>query len=195
MQSDCIEGEFGAIRQMSGGNYYVSLEQVVCSAKLRRMKFFTLLETEEKYRHKEAPSCSTELTDEELETVDLCPVKLAELSAEETATLYYMSGKLGFILAHKQKFLNNYNISAGFVAHMEDIPSDLALPTIPIDTADQVPGEFLEMLSRGRLRHPPEWRFRFTCFSLTTTSCSKRMKRIFPLFLRTISQTFHPNPL
>lgn len=77
---------------MSGGNYFVSIDQVLCSAKLRRMKFFVYLETSEKYQHQQASCCTSDLTDEELETVDKCAEKLGELSSEENATLYYMSG-------------------------------------------------------------------------------------------------------
>ena len=40
LQSDGIEGEFGVIRQESGGNYLISLEQVISSLSLRRLKLY-----------------------------------------------------------------------------------------------------------------------------------------------------------
>ena len=38
IQSDRIEGEFGVIRQLGGGNYLVSVKQVISSLSLRRLK-------------------------------------------------------------------------------------------------------------------------------------------------------------
>ena len=40
IQSDRLEGEFGVIRQMSGGNYIISVEQVLSSLSLRRLKLY-----------------------------------------------------------------------------------------------------------------------------------------------------------
>ena len=37
LQSDPLEGEFGAIRQMSGGCYLISVEQIISSLSLRRL--------------------------------------------------------------------------------------------------------------------------------------------------------------
>ena len=39
-QSDRIEGEFGVFRQASGGNYYISYEQVSSSLTIRRLRLF-----------------------------------------------------------------------------------------------------------------------------------------------------------
>ena len=44
MQSDRLEGEFGVIRQLSGGNYWMSVEQIISSLTLRRMKLYHKLE-------------------------------------------------------------------------------------------------------------------------------------------------------
>ena len=40
MQSDRIEGEFGAYRQLNGGNYYMSADHVQNALKLHRTKLF-----------------------------------------------------------------------------------------------------------------------------------------------------------
>ena len=49
-----IEGEFGVIRQLGGGNYLVSVEQVISSLSLRRFKLYHKLhiDTEERYQMK-----------------------------------------------------------------------------------------------------------------------------------------------
>ena len=40
LQSDNHEGEFGVFRQLSGGNYLISVEQVTSSLSLRRIKLY-----------------------------------------------------------------------------------------------------------------------------------------------------------
>ena len=42
-QSDRIEGEYGIYRHYSGGNYYISYEQILSSLHLRRIKLFDSL--------------------------------------------------------------------------------------------------------------------------------------------------------
>ena len=44
IQSDGLEGEYRVIRQLSGGNYHISVEQVISSVSLRRMKLYHKLE-------------------------------------------------------------------------------------------------------------------------------------------------------
>ena len=49
-----IEGGFGVIRQLGGGNYLVSVEQVISSLSLHRLKLYHKLrvDTEERYQMK-----------------------------------------------------------------------------------------------------------------------------------------------
>ena len=47
MQSDRIEGEFGAYRQLNGGNYYMSADHVQNALKLHRIKLFSSLEVDD----------------------------------------------------------------------------------------------------------------------------------------------------
>ena len=42
-QSDKLEGEFGVYRQSSGGCYFISVEQLLCSARFRRMELYSHL--------------------------------------------------------------------------------------------------------------------------------------------------------
>lgn len=92
-QSDPLEAEFGVYRQMSGGNYFLSVEQVLLSARLRRMKLNTALELAEQYKHETSVCCKLELNDDELTAVDTCIFDVDELSSEETATLFYIAGE------------------------------------------------------------------------------------------------------
>ena len=43
MQSDRIEGEFGIYRQSAGGNYHISLDQVLNGIRLKRLKLLKKL--------------------------------------------------------------------------------------------------------------------------------------------------------
>ena len=43
MQSNRLEGEFGAIRQTSGGCYLISVDQVISSLSLKRLKLYSKL--------------------------------------------------------------------------------------------------------------------------------------------------------
>ena len=44
LQSDRLEAEFGIYRQSSGGNYLISVEQVLSSFNLQRLKLFHKLD-------------------------------------------------------------------------------------------------------------------------------------------------------
>ena len=45
-QSDRLEGEFGIYRQSAGGCYYISLQQIMNSLSLQRLKLFSKLDIE-----------------------------------------------------------------------------------------------------------------------------------------------------
>ena len=47
MQSDRIEGEFGAYRRLNGGNYYMSADHVQNALKLHRIELFSSLEVDD----------------------------------------------------------------------------------------------------------------------------------------------------
>lgn len=92
LQSDPLEAEFGVYRQMSGGNYFICVEQVLLSARLRRMKLYSVLQLDG-FVHSTGSCCTSPLTDDELGTLDNCYEKMDHLSMSETASLYYISGK------------------------------------------------------------------------------------------------------
>ena len=51
MQSDRLEAEFGIYRQLNGGNFYMSSEQIKNSLKLQRIKIFDRLDIYETVIH------------------------------------------------------------------------------------------------------------------------------------------------
>ena len=88
-----IEGEFGVIRQLGGGNYLVSAEQVISSLSLRRLKLYHKLhlDTEEMVSN-ENVCCSGDLSDkdEDIEILDYCFSEASNLSESERSSLYFV---------------------------------------------------------------------------------------------------------
>ena len=74
MQSDRLEGEFGTIRQMSGGCYFISVDQVISSLSLRRLKLYSKLGLENVVDTNKNECCKGNLDDrdEDLELLDSC---------------------------------------------------------------------------------------------------------------------------
>ena len=71
-QSDPIEGEFGIYRQQSGGNFYISVDQVLSSLHLQRLKLFKKLSIEPTNVHEKEQCCETPLDETELDCLDNC---------------------------------------------------------------------------------------------------------------------------
>ena len=65
-QSDRLEGEFGAFRQLNGGNYYMSADHVCNALKLQRIKLFSKIDVIDTVWHSESACCLKPLSDEEL---------------------------------------------------------------------------------------------------------------------------------
>lgn len=162
-QSDRLEAEFGIYRQMSGGNYFVSVEQVLCSLQLRRLKLFDQLETVVEQTCNSNSCCTSELTDVELEIVDDSIATGDQLSTETLAALYYVCG----YISHKENFLRS-------------------------DSQDNVgiESEFTTYVSRGKLSFPSEplYAYAKACLYIfnslrstnsSTSRCSKRISRLF----------------
>ena len=94
LQSDCLEGEFGVIRQMSGGCYFVSVEQVFMSSKLRRIKLYTELNLLSPISENcNRDCCKSILNSQELDLIDSCCNGKYDqiMSDEELSFLYYIS--------------------------------------------------------------------------------------------------------
>ena len=139
IQSDRLEAEFGIIRQGSGGSYLISVEQVLSSVGLRRLKLFSKLNLPASDIHLEKECCAVEFKDnvEDLDLLNECFQQSANLSEEEKASLYYI---------------------CGYVTYKEGLPSadgeqdNISLPE----------SEFLRNVYRGKLCYPSEELYDFS---------------------------------
>ena len=125
MQSDPLEKEFGVYRQLTGGNYYMSLNNVFNSLKLQRIKLFNSLNIQEKIWHAEMDCCIQPLNHDELRLLDDCFDLPSNLSEIERSSVYYI---------------------AGYVCFKENIRC--------YEQLDCPESEFAGEVSRGRLSHP-----------------------------------------
>lgn len=133
-QSDDLESEFGKYRQMSGGCFFISVEQVLMSARLRKLALFNQLQIDGNRDHDRLPCCVLEFTETELEALDSCIVDEPNISDDENSVLYFI---------------------CGYVARKENFPQK----TIDVQLPES---EFTTMVSRGGLQHPPHWLFKFS---------------------------------
>ena len=160
-QSDRLEGEFGIYRQSSGGCYYISVQQIINSLALQRIKLFEKLEIESKNAHVEDDCCTASLNEEEVEMLDDCFELASKLSETEKSNLYYISG----YVAAKEKL----SIT------MDNVPEN------------QHPySEFTTLLSRGKLAYPPTELFDLSCvlfayYKEVDKSCVKHLMVAFQL--------------
>ena len=160
-QSDRIEGEFGVYRQMSGGCYHISVDQILCSTKLRRLKLYADLDSEvpsSRHMTSDANCCLSPFKEDELLTMDDSLLTTADdISENEMASLLFICGYIAF--------------KEGLRGQSE---------TVGLCEAS----EFLHLVSRGKLTVPPEdlVKFSVVCygyFRTTRTNCVNRMVRIF----------------
>ena len=141
---------------MSGGCYYIyiSVEQILASAKLRRMKLYTNLNIDNVPTHTSDNCCNSEYTDYELIIMDNSFMAISsDLSEEENASIFYICGYVAF----KEKMERN---------------------TVVIDLDDA--SEFTRLVSRGKLTIPPNnlVRFAICCyifFKETKIPCVNRL--------------------
>ena len=166
-QSDRIDGEFGTWRQMNGGNYYMSMDNIQSCMKLQRLKLFSRLQQEETVWHARDDFCKNPLSDEELDAVDDC-FDSAHINDIELSTLYFISG---------------------YVARKENLGGDETETTMPLK---QKSCEFTVQLSRGGLIHPSKDLFDLsTCLytyyeKVPNKSCSNRLLEAFKLIQETV---------
>ena len=124
IQSDRLEGEFGIYRGSSGGNYYISVEQVVSRLSMQRLKLYNQLEIEQSSTP-ENTCCTQSLSssDEDIELVENCFNEAININEEERSTLYYISGYVAFKenmgvdssenfrnCLQKENFLNSFHV-------------------------------------------------------------------------------------
>lgn len=130
IQSDRLEGEFGIYRQASGGNYFISVEQVVNSLAMQRLQLYNKMNIQQSDDDQNINCCNDELqsNDEDLDLIETSFSEASNLNEEERSSLYYISG---------------------YVAFKENI----GIRVVDKPVAES---EFLQLVSRGKLSHPPE---------------------------------------
>ena len=63
-QSDRLEAEFGIYRQQSGGNFHISVQQVLTNCKLQQIKLYNKLDIPSNSSHCNQECCAQELSTE-----------------------------------------------------------------------------------------------------------------------------------
>ena len=132
LQSDRIEAEFGIYRQQSGGNYNISVQQVVNSLSLQRLKLFSKLDLDESDIHLTNDCCKQNLTADEVECLDNCFESTSSVTHIERSSLFHISG---------------------YVAFKEGSPSTTLSESA---IAPQVDSDFTREVSRRKLSYPSE---------------------------------------
>ena len=156
LQSDPIEKEFGIYRQSSGGNYFISPEQVISSLQLQRLRLFAKLSIDVSADTVDNDCCNYDLFDreEDEQLIDRAFMEASELSVHERSMLFYVSG---------------------YVAKKEGLPYSDA------EAATDIPEcEFTLELSRGGLALPPLLLFDmslylYTFFKLRQQKCCTKI--------------------
>lgn len=168
-QSDKLEGEFGVYRQSSGGCYFISVEQLLCSARFRRMQLYAnIFEDVEIPAHTDGVCCASCLTEEETELLDNCPEAVDSITPEEHGAIYYV---------------------CGYVARKDGLGSRSS-------SWEHEHSHFTDLVSRGLLSHPPHWLFVFGqfCygyFQMSNIRCVTRLSAAFSL----VHETFFDVPI
>lgn len=163
-------------RQLSGGNYYIAVEQVLSSLQLQRLKLYDKLAIDDPSPCPGLKCCDSDLTDHELEALDDSFSEGSYLSAEESSALYY---------------------ACGYVAYK--MGGCYASPEVSVDDVPE--SEFTDLLSRGKLSYPSDSLFAFAvnCFYVfkTVTSelsdnskCSSRTIHLFSCLLDVFPNDF-----
>ena len=93
--TDCLEKEFGKLRQGSGGTYFITVQQIIekvniSKASLLLLHNFDLVE-KERAGH-ECPNCSYEFDESASEVFDTLPDHEVSVSNENVMALVYIAG-------------------------------------------------------------------------------------------------------
>ena len=109
IQSDRLEGEFGIYHGLSGGNYFISAEQVICSLSMQRLKLYNKLNLHQS-DDVNNDCCAQDLQTnaEDIELVDSSFTDSSHLNDEERSTLYYISGYVALKKTLESRQLTSY---------------------------------------------------------------------------------------
>ena len=91
-QSDRIEAEFGIYRQQNGGDFHISVQQVLNSSKLQQLKLYKNLDIPSHSSHREQACCSHDLSTDDLDDIDNCFSNSSKVNESERSSLSYISG-------------------------------------------------------------------------------------------------------
>ena len=88
IQSDRLEGEFGIYRASSGSNYFISVEQIVSSLSMQRLKLYGKLEIEQPENINLVSCCTHDIScsDEDLDLVENCFTESSNLGDVERSS-------------------------------------------------------------------------------------------------------------
>lgn len=152
-------------RQLNGGCYHLSVDQILSSARFRRMQIYAkLVETGSEVVTHKSDCCVKEFTESELIALDDCINDVNNNTEEERSALYYI---------------------AGYIAFKEDISTARDIPTAPSSV-------FTDLVNRGSISHPPEWLLMFCelCYTIYKTTglytCGTRLRNLFLLLHDTV---------
>lgn len=147
-------------RQGHGGCYYISVDQIFASARLRRMQLYSRLHGSVP-EHTQSDCCLKTMSESEAAQFDGLQLKVCQLSEIEKASLYFI---------------------CGYVCYKEKLPRETCASSS--NGMASRSSEFTRLLSRGRLCQPPEWLLVFACFCYayfgsSTNSCANRLVCVF----------------
>ena len=91
-QSDRLEAEFGLYRQQSGGNYNISVQQVINSLRVQRIDLFNKLDAKGSNVHLANNCCKQNLTPAEIECLDNCFENTSSIIDNERASPFHIAG-------------------------------------------------------------------------------------------------------
>ena len=90
IQSDRLEAEFGIYRQQSGGNYNISVQQVINSLRVQRIDLFNKLDAKGSNVYLANNCCKQNLTPAEIECLENCFENTSSIT--DNASLFHIAG-------------------------------------------------------------------------------------------------------
>ena len=91
IQSDCLEGEFGVLRQANGGNYYMCTDQVCNALQLQSIQLFSKIDTLETIWHSGKACWQQPLSEEEMELLSDCFDLASSVNDIDRSSVYYIA--------------------------------------------------------------------------------------------------------
>jgi hypothetical protein len=168
-QSDPIESRFGWYRQLSGGNYFISVRQILENEKkiriLSLLKFTQINISEFPFEEEITSSKCEENIEELYSDVSELPI-LFNLDVTDMNAIVYVAGYISHSICNRMKCENCSHL----LKHRECLPH----PAFPEDVHNF--STFANMIDRGGLTRPSDFVF---CVSNVCFSCFEHLKQCF----------------